>query len=88
MSWWEILLIIRGYDWRNVLQYQLQRLQAFCAMFAFSGNKKNLEPEDVIPLYCDRYKKVVGRSLSDDEVAELMNDIRMINENSPDGQDG
>ena len=46
MSWWEILLIIRGYDWRNVLQYQLQRLQAFCAMFAFSGNKKNLEIEN------------------------------------------
>ena len=53
MSYCDILLIQRGYRRRNILQYQLQRLQAFGAFFCMSGTQKT--PQDFIPLYIDRY---------------------------------
>ena len=53
MSYCDILLIQRGYLRRNILQYQLQRLQAFGAFFCMSGTNKT--PQDFIPLYIDRY---------------------------------
>jgi hypothetical protein len=53
MSYCDILLIQRGYRRRNILQYQLQRLQAFGAFFCMSGTTKT--PEDFLPLYVDRY---------------------------------
>ena len=53
MSYCDILLIQRGYRRRNILQYQLQRLQAFGAFFCMSGTTK--APEDFLPLYVDRY---------------------------------
>lgn len=53
MSYCDILLIQRGYRRRNILQYQLQRLQAFGSFFCMSGTTKT--PEDFLPLYVDRY---------------------------------
>lgn len=53
MTYCDILLIQRGYRRRNILQYQLQRLQAFGAFFCMSGTQKT--PQDFIPLYIDRY---------------------------------
>lgn len=53
MTYCDILLIQRGYRRRNILQYQLQRLQAYGAFFCMSGTNKT--PEDFLPLYVDRY---------------------------------
>lgn len=79
MSYCEIVLIIRGYRRRNVLQYQLQRLQAFASTFAFSGNEKGLKPEDLWPLYFDRYKEQKAPPISQDEVKELQDEMAAIN---------
>jgi hypothetical protein len=79
MSYCDIVLIIRGYRRRNVLQYQLQRLQAFASTFAFSGNEKGLKPEDLWPLYFDRYKEQSAPPISQDEVKELQDEMAAIN---------
>ena len=57
MEYWEIVLIERGYLRRNVLQYQLQRLQAYGAMFAMNGDKQQRGPSGWMPMYFDRYKQ-------------------------------
>ena len=54
MQWWEILLTIQGYRRRNVLHYQLQRITAWASAYCM-GNKKNVQPQDFLHLYCDDY---------------------------------
>ena len=56
MNYCEIVLIIRGYRRRNILQYQLQRLQAYGATFAMCGDKQNKGPKGWLPLYFDNYR--------------------------------
>lgn len=70
MRWWEILLIIQGYRRRNVLQYQLQRIQAWASAFCM-GNPEKKQPEDFVPLYIDNYIEQYESPLSDEEKAEL-----------------
>lgn len=82
MAYWEILLIVRGYRRRNVLQYQLQRLQAYGAMFAFAGDKKNLGPDGWMPLYFDDYKENDEPPISQEEVDELQAEMAAINKNN------
>lgn len=78
MSYCDILLIQRGYRRRNILQYQLQRLQAFGSFFCMSGTTKT--PEDFLPLYVDRYIDDDEPLLPDDEqVAALVAEIEAIN---------
>ena len=55
MTWWEILLIIRGYRRRNVLSYQLQRLTAYAAFHITSGDQQQKGPDGWLPLYFDHY---------------------------------
>ena len=76
MSYCDILLIQRGYRRRNVLQYQLQRLQAYGAFHCMSGSKKR--PQEWLPLYVDRYKIVNDLPLSYEEVAEMLEDMKQI----------
>ena len=80
MMWWEILLIIRGYRRRNVLQYQLQRLHAFHSLFAMRENKEGHKPDQLWPLYFDRYI-VAGMSdlPSSEEVADMQAEMEAIN---------
>ena len=54
MSYCDIILIVRGYRKRNILQYQLQRIQAFCSLYAFRGNETNKTPDQLWPLYFDK----------------------------------
>lgn len=79
MSYCDIVLIIRGYRRRNVLLYQLQRLNVFASTFAFSGNHKGLKPEDLWPLYFDNYKEQTAPPLSDEERNELQAEMDAIN---------
>lgn len=55
MTYCDIILIIRGYHRRNILQYQLQRMQIHAATFCM-GNPKNVKPTDIVHLYFDDYK--------------------------------
>ena len=80
MSYCDIVLIIRGYRRRNVLQYQLQRQQIVASAFAFSGNKDHLTPEQLVPLYCDRYIDQKAPQLSQDEISKELELINNMNE--------
>ena len=80
MSYAEIMLIVRGYRKRNVLTYQLLRLNAFHSLFAFRENKSNKLPHDLWPLYFDHYKQQEEYpQISDDEIAELQAEMDAIN---------
>ena len=79
MEYWEIVLIIRGYRRRNILQYQLQRQQIFASTFAFAGNKDNKKPEDLVPMYFDHYIDMSEEAITEEEEHELLDEIAGIN---------
>ena len=80
MSYAEIMLIVRGYRKRNVLTYQLLRLNAYHSLFAFRKNEGNKLPHDLWPLYFDRYKQPEeAPQISEDEIAELQAEMDAIN---------
>lgn len=74
MKWWEILLIIQGYRRRNVLQYQLQRIQAWASAFCM-GNKEGKQPQDLVDLYIDHYIEESEEQLTKEEQEDLLADI-------------
>lgn len=74
MRWWEILLIIQGYRRRNVLQYQLQRIQAWASAFCM-GNKEGKRPQDLVDLYIDHYIEESEEQLTKEEQEDLLADI-------------
>ena len=65
---WEARRIIRGYRKRRVLQYQLQRIQAWASMFCM-GNPNKVAPNDIFHLYFD----------DDDDAARLQAEMAAIN---------
>lgn len=71
LNYWQILLHIRGYYHRNVLQYQLQRMNVWASMFCL-GNPKGIMPEDIIKLYFDRYKDTAGPQISPEVQSEML----------------
>lgn len=79
MRYLDIVLIIRGYRRRNILQYQLQRIQAWGSMFCM-GNKDGIHPQDIIPLYFDNYKQQERNHISQAEIDMLQREMQMINE--------
>jgi len=79
MTWWEILLIIQGYRRRNVLQYQLQRIQAWASAFCM-GNKEGKRPQDLVDLYIDHYIEEGEEQLTKEEQDEILAEIRAENE--------
>lgn len=81
MRWWEILLIIQGYRRRNVLQYQLQRIQAWSSAFCM-GNKEKKTPEDLFHLYCDDYidPDEFEARMTEDEVRGLQAEMAAYNQ--------
>ena len=78
MKWWEILLIIQGYRRRNVLQYQLQRIQAWASAVCM-GNKEGKRPQDLVDLYIDHYLEEGEDQLSQQEVDDLQAEMAAIN---------
>jgi len=78
MKWWEILLIIQGFRRRNVLQYQLQRIQAWASAFCM-GNPNKKEPEDIFHLYCDDYIEESEEQVTKEEVDNLQAEMSAIN---------
>lgn len=79
MRWWEIMLIIQGYRRRNVLQYQLQRIQAWASAFCM-GNPKQKTPNEFFKLYCDDYiTEEEQPPLTIEEQKELQAEMAAIN---------
>ena len=78
MSYCDILLIQRGYRRRHILQYQLQRLQAYGAFHCMRGSNKT--PDKWLPLYVDRYKMVNNDAppISEKEMAEMLEDMKQL----------
>ena len=80
MSYAEIMLIVRGYRKRNVLTYQLLRLNAYHSLFAFRENKNNKLPHELWPLYFDNYKQPEeAPKISEDDIVELQAEMDAIN---------
>lgn len=80
MSYCDIYLIRRGYRRRNVLQYQLQRLQAYGAFHCMGGSDK--KPDEWLPIYFDRYIEEnsdtdmpVINSMESDEMSEIVQEL-------------
>ena len=72
MSYCDIMLIQRGYRRRNILQYQLQRLQAY-GSFHCMGAKDAKAPQDWLPLYIDHYiMEDMGPGITEEEQNELL----------------
>lgn len=81
MSYCDILLIQRGYRRRNILQYQLQRLQAYGA-FHCMGAKNPKEPHEWLPLYLDRYISEDDEPIlpTPEEIAQMQAEMQAWNE--------
>ena len=74
------MLIIRGYMRRDVLKLQLLRLTAYHALFTMRENKGNKGPDQLWPLYFDRYKTPdTPPPISDQEVQQLQAEMAAIN---------
>ena len=69
IRFWEAKRIIRGYRRRNILQYQLQRIQAWASMFCM-GNPNRKSPSDIFKLYFDDDEEDIP-PISEEDQAEL-----------------
>lgn len=78
MSWLDILLIIRGYRRRHILEYQLARITAFSATFATRDNEGKT-PQDWLPLYIDDYIDDSDPDITDEEAFGLQGEMQAIN---------
>ena len=71
------MLIVRGYRQRNILHYQLQRLNVWASMFCM-GNPKHTEPQEIVPLYFDKDDE--DELPPDDEIERMRQEIIEENE--------
>lgn len=83
VEFWEARRIIRGYKRRNILQYQLMRLQSYYACFAMRENKSGKSPQDWLPLYFDKEMQEDTPPMSVEEYKELKEEIDYFNSISP-----
>lgn len=91
MSYSDIMLVVRGYRRRNVLQYQLLRLNAYISMFIFRENKDMKLPQDIWPLYFDRYKsdgEEEDLEITEEDAKEMQKDILAFKEFLRSGENG
>ena len=57
-----------------MLQYQLQRIQAWASAFCM-GNKEGKRPQDLVDLYIDHYIEESEEQLTQEELDGLLADI-------------
>ena len=75
MTYCDLMLIARGYRRRNVLEHQFLRLVAFYTRAAVV-KPDNKEPDELWPLYFDRYKMPEKEAqLSQEDVKGMLNDM-------------
>ena len=74
---WEARRIIKGYQRRNILHYQLQRMQVWASMFCM-GNPEKKSPTDILHLYFDDFDKDEV-PVSEDEIRQMQEEMVAIN---------
>ena len=75
---WEARRILKGYQRRHILMYQLQRIQAWASMFCM-GNPEKKTPSDIVHLYFDDFDKESDHPISDDEIRQMQEEMAAIN---------
>ena len=83
IRFWEARRIIRGYNRRHVLHYQLQRIQAYYACFAMRENKGHLTPMQFLPMYFDSFDDDEDggyEDVTEADVKRMREEMRRINE--------
>ena len=70
---WEARRIMKGYQRRYVLMYQLQRMQVWASLFCM-GNPEKKSPIDIFHLYFDDWDKETV-PVDEDTVKDLLADI-------------
>jgi hypothetical protein len=75
---WEARRILKGYQRRNILMYQLQRMQVWASMFCM-GNPEKKTPSDIVHLYFDDFDKESYHPISDDEIRQMQEEMAAIN---------
>ena len=75
---WEARRILKGYQRRNILMYQLQRMQVWASMFCM-GNPEKKTPSDILHLYFDDFDKESDQPISDDEIRQMQEEMTAIN---------
>ncbi len=80
IQFWEARRIIRGYQRRNILQYQLQRMNMWASMFCM-GNPNHKEPQDILHLYFDDWDDDdADEPISEEDKQELVDLMNRMNE--------
>jgi hypothetical protein len=74
---WEARRIVKGYQRRNILHYQLQRMQVWASMFCM-GNPEKKSPTDILHLYFDDFDKDEA-PVSEDEIRQMQEEMVAIN---------
>ena len=75
---WEARRILKGYQRRHILMYQLQRIQVWASMFCM-GNPEKKTPSDILHLYFDDFDKESDQPISDDEIRQMQEEMAAIN---------
>ena len=78
ITFWEAKRIIRGRRQRNILKYQLMRMNIWASMFCM-GNPRNVKPDELFKLYFDDDDEMNDAGITDEEAQQMLEDLNAIN---------
>ena len=78
ITFWEAKRIIRGRRQRNILKYQLMRMNIWASMFCM-GNPRNVKPDELFKLYFDDDDVTNDAGITDEEAQQMLEDLNAIN---------
>lgn len=78
ITFWEAKRIIRGRRQRNILKYQLMRMNIWASMFCM-GNPRNVKPDELFKLYFDDDDVANDAGITDEEAQQMLEDLNAIN---------
>lgn len=78
ITFWEAKRIIRGRRQRNILKYQLMRMNIWASMFCM-GNPRNVKPDELFKLYFDDDDITNDAGITDEEAQQMLEDLNAIN---------
>lgn len=78
ITFWEAKRIIRGRRKRNILKYQLMRMNIWASMFCM-GNPRNVKPDELFKLYFDDDDEMNDAGITDEEAQQMLEDLNAIN---------
>ena len=78
ITFWEAKRIIRGRRQRNILKYQLMRMNIWASMFCM-GNPRNVKPDELFKLYFDDDNEMNDAGITDEEAQQMLEDLNAIN---------